>query len=55
MMRRLSGAERPPFAGLLPGVTQALVDNLALPVEQKATPEETLKTMASEVQRLLPR
>ncbi len=36
-------------------VTQTMVDNLALLVEQKATPEETLKTMASEVQRLLPR
>ena len=36
-------------------VTQTIVDNLALLVEQKATPEATLKTMASEVQRLLPR
>lgn len=36
-------------------VTQTMVDNLALLVEQKATPEETLKTMAAEVQKLLPR
>jgi multiple sugar transport system substrate-binding protein len=36
-------------------VTQTMVDNLGILVEQKATPEETLKTMASEVNRLLPR
>ncbi len=36
-------------------VTQTIVDNLALLVEQKATPEGALKTMAHEVQRLLPR
>ncbi len=36
-------------------VTQTMVDNLALLVEQKATPEETLKTMTAEVQKLLPR
>ena len=36
-------------------VTQTIVDNLALLVEQKATPEETLKTMTREVQKLLPR
>lgn len=36
-------------------VTQTMVDNLALLVEQKATPEETLKSMAAEVQKLLPR
>ncbi len=36
-------------------VTQTIVDNLALLVEQKTTPEDTLKTMASEVQKLLPR
>jgi multiple sugar transport system substrate-binding protein len=36
-------------------VTQTIVDNLATLVEQKATPEETLKTMTSEVQKLLPR
>ena len=36
-------------------VTQTMVDNLALLVEQKATPEETLKAMGTEVQKLLPR
>ena len=36
-------------------VTQTMVDNLALLVEQKSTPEQTLKTMAAEVQKLLPR
>jgi len=36
-------------------VTQTMVDNLALLVEQKVTPEECLRTMAAEVQRLLPR
>jgi multiple sugar transport system substrate-binding protein len=36
-------------------VTQTIVDNLALLVEQKVSPEETLKTMAAEVQKLLPR
>lgn len=36
-------------------VTQTIVDNLAQLVEQKATPETTLKTMASEVAKLLPR
>ncbi|MCX7380685.1 MAG: ABC transporter substrate-binding protein [Alphaproteobacteria bacterium] len=36
-------------------VTQTMVDNLALLVEQKATPEQTLKTMTAEVQKLLPR
>jgi multiple sugar transport system substrate-binding protein len=36
-------------------VTQTMVDNLALLVEQKVTPEECLRTMATEVQRLLPR
>jgi multiple sugar transport system substrate-binding protein len=36
-------------------VTQTIVDNLAILVEQKATPDETLKTMAGEVQKLLPR
>jgi multiple sugar transport system substrate-binding protein len=36
-------------------VTQAIVDNLAQLVEQKATPDATLKTMASEVTKLLPR
>lgn len=36
-------------------VTQTIVDNLAQLVEQKATPEATLKTMASEVTKLLPR
>ncbi len=36
-------------------VTQTIVDNLALLVEQKATPDETLKTMTAEVQKLLPR
>ncbi len=36
-------------------VTQTMVDDLALLVEQKATPEDTLKTMAAEVQKLLPR
>jgi multiple sugar transport system substrate-binding protein len=35
-------------------VTQTIVDNLATLVEQKATPEETLKTMSAEVQKLLP-
>jgi multiple sugar transport system substrate-binding protein len=36
-------------------VTQTMVDNLALLVEQKVTPEDCLRTMAAEVQRLLPR
>lgn len=36
-------------------VTQTIVDNLALLVEQKVTPDETLKTMTAEVQKLLPR
>lgn len=36
-------------------VTQTIVDNLAVLVEQKSTPEDTLKTMATEVQKLLPR
>ena len=36
-------------------VTQTMVDNLALLVEQKTTPEETLKAMSAEVQKLLPR
>ena len=36
-------------------VTQTIVDNLAQLVEQKSTPEEALKTMSSEVSRLLPR
>ena len=34
---------------------ETMVDNLALLVEQKVTPEECLRTMAAEVQRLLPR
>ncbi|MBY0612737.1 MAG: ABC transporter substrate-binding protein [Beijerinckiaceae bacterium] len=36
-------------------VTQTIVDNLAQLVEQKTTPEETLKSMTAEVQKLLPR
>ena len=36
-------------------VTQTIVDNLAQLVEQKTTPDEALKTMSSEVSRLLPR
>jgi len=36
-------------------VTQTIVDNLAVLVEQKSTPEDTLKTMTGEVQKLLPR
>ena len=36
-------------------VTQTMVDNLALLVEQKTSPEETLKAMSAEVQKLLPR
>ena len=36
-------------------VTQTIVDNIARLVEQKATPEETLKDMSAEVTRLLPR
>lgn len=36
-------------------VTQTIVDNLAQLVEQKVTPEDALKTMSSEVSRLLPR
>lgn len=36
-------------------VTQTMVDNIAALVEQKATPEQALKAMASEVTRLLPR
>jgi multiple sugar transport system substrate-binding protein len=36
-------------------VTQAIVDNLAQLVEQKMTPEATLKQMSNEVTRLLPR
>jgi len=36
-------------------VTQTIVDNLGILVEQKTTPEEALKTMSSEVQKLLPR
>ena len=36
-------------------VTQTIVDNLGILVEQKTTPEEALKTMSAEVQKLLPR
>lgn len=36
-------------------VTQAMVDNQARVVEQRATPEQALADMASEVRRLLPR
>jgi multiple sugar transport system substrate-binding protein len=36
-------------------VTQTIVDNLGVLVEQKTTPEEALKTMSAEVQKLLPR
>lgn len=36
-------------------VTQTIVDNLGRLVEQKATPEEALKDMSTEVTRLLPR
>jgi multiple sugar transport system substrate-binding protein len=36
-------------------VTQTIVDNLSVLVEQKTTPEEALKTMSTEVQKLLPR
>lgn len=36
-------------------VTQVMVDNLARIVEQKATPEQVLADMASEVRRLIPR
>lgn len=36
-------------------VTQTMVDNLALLVEQKVSPEDCLKAMAAEVQKLLPR
>jgi len=36
-------------------VTQTIVDNLGVLVEQKTTPEEALKTMSTEVQKLLPR
>ncbi|HWK45833.1 MAG TPA: ABC transporter substrate-binding protein [Stellaceae bacterium] len=36
-------------------VTQSMVDNLARVVEQKATPDEALADMSSEVSRLLPR
>ena len=36
-------------------VTQTIVDNLSQLVEQKVSAAETLKTMSSEVQKLLPR
>ena len=36
-------------------ITQAIVDNLARIVEQKATPEAVLADVTAEVQRLLPR
>jgi multiple sugar transport system substrate-binding protein len=36
-------------------VTQTIVDNLALLVEQKVTPDAALKSATQEVQRLLPR
>ena len=36
-------------------VTQSIVDNLAQLVEQKVTPEETLKAMTDDVTKLLPR
>lgn len=36
-------------------VTQTMVDAMAQLVEQKATPEETLKSMAADVTKLLPR
>ncbi len=36
-------------------VTQAMVDNMARVIEQKATPEQVLPEMAEEVRRLLPR
>lgn len=36
-------------------VTQAMVDNIATVIEQKATPEQALKAMTEEVTRLLPR
>ena len=36
-------------------ITQAIVDNLARIVEQRATPEQVLADMGAEVQRLLPR
>jgi multiple sugar transport system substrate-binding protein len=36
-------------------VTQAMVNNLARIAEQRATPEEVLADMASEVRRMLPR
>ena len=36
-------------------VTQAMVDNIARVVEQKATPDEAMKEMSQEVAKLLPR
>jgi multiple sugar transport system substrate-binding protein len=36
-------------------VTQSMVDNLGQLVEQKTTPEETLKNMSADVSKLLPR
>jgi multiple sugar transport system substrate-binding protein len=36
-------------------VTQTIVDNLAVLVEQKVSPEEALKATSAEVQKLLPR